>query len=202
MLVRLFAAFAVLALLLWAGYRLLANRQTESNMADLPELVISPAPATAPAEKPTASDREPRTGDHESSERNGAIMMDGLNADRQATLSTIRYPGDGESVGKLVTVRGSISRLAPNQRAFLCVKSKAFGRLIYPQGELLPTENGQWSVSAIYASVGYEYETFVVIAESSEAVKGIDASYSRLYGLRSLPANSFVASSLVTVVRR
>lgn len=119
-----------------------------------------------------------------------------------AVTAHIDHPQDGATVEKLVTVKGTIAGLRPGQKAFLCIKSTAFGRLIFPQGELLPDRNGRWSVSAIYASKGYRYETFVASALDAEAVQVLGDGYNRSYGMRSLPAGSFIIGPVVAVDRR
>ena len=62
-----------------------------------------------------------------------------------------------------------LAGLRPEQHVFVCVKSQAFGRLIYPQGKVIPEATGQWTVDSIYGSAGYSYETFVVVTTKAEA---------------------------------
>lgn len=118
------------------------------------------------------------------------------------TAAQIYYPEDGAVVEKFVAVKGTISGLNSGEKAFLCIKSTAFGRLIFPQGELLPDANGQWSVSAIYSSIGYRYETFVAIARDTEAAQLLGDGYHRSYGMRSLPESSSILGPVITVERR
>ena len=125
-----------------------------------------------------------------------------LESARAVPSSVIGYPEDGAVVGKLVRVRGSISGINPGQRAFLCIKSTAFGRLVFPQGEILPGAGGAWSAMGIYASVGYKYETFVVMASTQDAARMLGDSYNRSYGMPSLPEGSAIVGSIVTVERQ
>lgn len=62
-----------------------------------------------------------------------------------------------------------LTGLRPEQYVFLCVKSQAFGRLIYPQGKVVPDPTGQWTVASIYGTPGYSYETFLVVTTNAEA---------------------------------
>jgi hypothetical protein len=117
-------------------------------------------------------------------------------------VAQINYPEDGATVEKFVTVGGTISGLKGGEKAFLCVKSTAFGRLIFPQAELFPDANGRWSASAIYSSIGYRYETFVATAPDTEAAQVLGDGYHRSYGMRSLPESSSVVGPVITVERR
>jgi hypothetical protein len=60
-------------------------------------------------------------------------------------------------LAKLATsyVEDVLTGLRPEQHVFLCVKSQAFGRLIYPHGKVIPDATGQWTVESIYATPGY-----------------------------------------------
>src|SRR6266702_6187398 len=73
-------------------------------------------------------------------------------------------PRHGATVGQKVAVEGVLAGLRPEQHVFVCVKSQAFGRLIYPQGQVIPDGTGQWTVESMYATPGYKYETFSVVA--------------------------------------
>jgi hypothetical protein len=54
-----------------------------------------------------------------------------------------------------------LAGLRPEQQVFVCVKSQASGRLISPQGQVLPDSTGQWTVESIYATLDYSYEPFL-----------------------------------------
>jgi hypothetical protein len=62
-----------------------------------------------------------------------------------------------------------LAGLHPEQHVFLCVKSQAFGRLIYPQGRVIPDGTGQWTVESIYGTPSYSYVTFLVVTINTEA---------------------------------
>jgi hypothetical protein len=81
------------------------------------------------------------------------------------------------------------------------VKSQAFGRLIYPQGKVIPDTAGQWTVESIYATAGYAYETFLVVTTSTESAALLHAQQSRKYGMHDLPAGTERLGTSV-VVRR
>ncbi len=115
--------------------------------------------------------------------------------------ASIAFPQNGDAVGESVIVRGVISGLGSGQRAFLCVKSQAFGRLIYPQGEILPDLSGQWAVESIYHSIGYSYETFVVTTNNPDAAMMLADKHYRAYGMRSLPQDTIIISSVAVVTR-
>src|SRR5207249_1092229 len=63
-----------------------------------------------------------------------------------ATPTRIMSPRPGATVGQKIAVEGILAGLRPDEHVFLCVKSQAFGRLIYPQGQVIPDETGQWTV--------------------------------------------------------
>jgi serine/threonine protein kinase len=115
--------------------------------------------------------------------------------------ASIAFPQNGATVGESVIVRGVISGLGSGQRAFLCVKSQAFGRLIYPQSEIFPDPSGQWAVESIYRSVGYSYETFVVTTSNPDAAMMLADKHYRAYGMRSLPQDTIIISSVVVITR-
>ena len=58
-------------------------------------------------------------------------------------------------MGQKIAVEGVLAELRHDQYVFLCLKSQAFGRLIYPQGQVIPDETGQWTVVSMYATPGY-----------------------------------------------
>ena len=118
----------------------------------------------------------------------------------RATAS-IAFPQDGAGVGESVAVRGTITGLRSDQRAFLCVQSTAFGRLIFPQGELFADSSGNWVVESIYRSVGYNYETYVVVTDNPDSAEMLADQYYRGYGMKSLPADTFIASRVIVVKR-
>jgi len=98
-------------------------------------------------------------------------------------------------------VEGVIAGLRPQQQVFLCLKSQAFGRLIYPQGEVIPDATGQWTVESIYATPGYRYETFLVVAVSSKKKKMLHDQYARKYGMHDLPPSTERLGTAIVVTR-
>lgn len=115
--------------------------------------------------------------------------------------SSIVFPQNETTVGESVIVRGTISGLESGQRAFLVVKSTAFSRLIYPQGEIFPDPTGQWAVESVYGSVGYKYETFVAATNNSEAANMLANGYYRTYGMSSLPQDTIIIGPVIVVTR-
>lgn len=110
-------------------------------------------------------------------------------------------PRHGDRVGQKIAVEGVMSALRPDQHAFVCVKSQAFGRLIYPQGQIMPDATGQWRVESIYGSPGYRYETFVVVTTDTASAARLRDPQSRKYGMRSLPPSTTPLGPVIVVTR-
>jgi hypothetical protein len=104
-------------------------------------------------------------------------------------------------VGQRIAVEGMLAELRPEQHVFLCVKSQAFGRLIYPQGKVLPDATGQWTVDSIYGTPGYSYETFLVITTNAEAAAMLSDPHARKNGLRELPPGTERLGTAIIVTR-
>lgn len=117
------------------------------------------------------------------------------------TTASITLPQDGARVGLSVFATGQISGLTPDRYAFLCVKSQAFGRLIYPQGQLSLDAAGTFTLKSIYASVGYSYETFVVSTDDAESAALLSQQRYRQYGMRTLPPHTRIISPIIVVTR-
>ena len=98
-------------------------------------------------------------------------------------------------------MEGVLAELRPEQHVFLCVKSQAFGRLIYPQGKVVPDATGQWTVDSIYGTPGYSYETFLMGTTSAEAVAILSDPQARKYGLRELPPGTARLGMAIVVTR-
>jgi metal-dependent hydrolase (beta-lactamase superfamily II) len=113
----------------------------------------------------------------------------------------ISYPEDGTGVGKRVMVSGYLENKTAEQRSFLIIKSQSFGQKLYPQGEILPDENGQWTVKGIYHSPGYHYETFVVITNNPESAEQLENQRNRAYGLKTLPGETEIISEIIVLKR-
>jgi len=104
-------------------------------------------------------------------------------------------------VGQKVAVEGVLARPRPEQQVFVCVKSQAFGRLIYPQGKVIPDGTGQWTVESIYATPGYKYETFLVVTTTTEAAALLSDPHARKYGIRELPPGAERLGMAIVVTR-
>ena len=104
-------------------------------------------------------------------------------------------------MGQKIAVEGVLAGLRPEEDVFLCVKSQAFGRLIYPQGKVTPDETGQWTVVSIYATPGYRYETFLVSTSNPESAAMLNAQLARKYGMRELPPGTERLGSTIVVTR-
>ena len=98
-------------------------------------------------------------------------------------------------------MEGVLAGLRPEQQVFLCVKSQAFGRLIYPQGKVVPDATGQWTVDSIYGTPGYSYETFLVVTTNTESAAMLSDQQARKYGLRELPAGTERLGPPIVVTR-
>ena len=104
-------------------------------------------------------------------------------------------------MGQRIVVEGVLAGLRPEQHVFLCVKSQAFGRLIYPQGQILPDGTGQWTVESVYATPGYSYETFLVVTANAEAAALLSDQHARKYGMRDLPPGTERLGTAIVVTR-
>jgi hypothetical protein len=104
-------------------------------------------------------------------------------------------------VGQKLAVEGVLAGLRPEHHVFLCVKSQAFGRLIYPQGQVFPDSTGQWTVESIYATPGYKYETFLVVTTTAEAAALLSDQHARKYGMRELPPGTERLGTAIVVTR-
>ena len=113
----------------------------------------------------------------------------------------ITSPRHGATVGHKIAVEGVIAGLRPQQQVFLCLKSQAFGRLIYPQGEVIPDATGQWTVESIYATPGYRYETFLVVTTDTAAAAILHDQQARQYGIRDLPPSTERIGAAIVVTR-
>ena len=118
-----------------------------------------------------------------------------------ATTASITSPRPGASVGQKIAVEGLMPARPAGQHVFLCVKSQAFGRLIYPQGLVIPDDTGHWTVESIYATPGYRYETFLVRTTNPASAAMLRDPQARKYGLRSLPPGTEPLGPVVVVTR-
>ncbi len=104
-------------------------------------------------------------------------------------------------MGQKIGVEGVLAELRPDQHVFLCLKSQAFGRLIYPQGQVIPDGTGQWTVVSIYGTPGYSYETFLVSTSNPESATMLNAQQSRKYGMRDLVSSLTAPRPLTACIR-
>ena len=115
-------------------------------------------------------------------------------------LSNISYPYNNYSVSEYETVTGTISGLF-KQRAFLVIQSTAYNKKIFPQGEVVPNNSGEWSVNAVYRSVGNMYTTYVVVTSSEKDIEILSHKGNRSDGIFYLPKKtSKLDNSEITVV--
>ena len=86
-----------------------------------------------------------------------------------------------------VHVKGSIQSLG-DKHAFLLIQSTWVER-IYPQHdgqlnfEIIPDNNGQWSMRAIYATSGAAYKAYIVATDNQNVIDILAREDSALYGL-------------------
>ena len=113
-------------------------------------------------------------------------------------------PKDGDNVGRVCNVSGQIFGLDPHQKAFLVIHSTAqeFGRRVYPQGSIIPGEEGNWFVRGIYGTPNFAYRTYVVVTASPDSAHVLADESSRLNGLKELPSETEIISSIITVNRQ
>ena len=119
-------------------------------------------------------------------------------AAKPATAS-ISHPRPGDDVKRAETIQGTLQGVDANRHAFLLIRSKTFGRLYYPQGEL--PRATEWALKGIYGSANYDYETFVVATDNPQSAELLRSPQSRAHGLQSLPEDTRVISGIVTVRR-
>ena len=117
------------------------------------------------------------------------------------TTTQITSPRPGARVGQKIAVAGVMPAVHPDQYVFLCVQSQAFGRLIYPQGLVLPDGTGHWTVESIYATPGYRYNTFLVTTTDPASAAILRDPQSRKYGMRSLPPGTAPLGPVLVVTR-
>jgi general secretion pathway protein A len=113
----------------------------------------------------------------------------------------ITSPRHGDTVGQKITVEGVLAGLRPEHQVFVCVQSQAFGRLIYPQGQVIPDGTGQWTVTSMYATPGYRYATFLVRTTDTTAAARLRAPHARKYGMQDLPPNTERLGPAIVVMR-
>jgi serine/threonine-protein kinase len=117
-------------------------------------------------------------------------------------VAFVTSPADGAAVGQTVAVKGTLSSLAPGQRAFLVTRSTAFGRRYFPAQEIMPDATGQWGMDVQYATAGYTYETFVVATQNTAAAQALSDQTNRVNGLTALPDETAIISPVMRVRRR
>ena len=79
--------------------------------------------------------------------------------------------------------------------------SQACGRLISPQGKVIPDATGQWTVDSIYGTPGYGDETFLVVTINAAAAALLSDPQAQKYGLRELPAGTERLGTPIVVTR-
>ena len=104
-------------------------------------------------------------------------------------------------MGQKIAVEGVLTGRRSEQHVFVCVKSQAFGRLIYPQGQVIPDGTGQWTVESMYATPGDTYETFLVVTTNPEAAAMLRDPHARKYGMRELPPGTERLGTAIVVTR-
>ena len=80
--------------------------------------------------------------------------------------------------------------------------AQEFGRRVYPQGSIIPGEEGNWFVRGIYGTPNFAYRTYVVVTASPDSAHVLADESSRLNGLKELPSETEIISSIITVNRQ
>ena len=122
------------------------------------EKAVHPGPVEAPPPPPLAP--PPALPPRPSLPSRGTAFAPGSTLPARST--EMLSPRHGDTVGQKISVTGVLPGLRPEHHVFVCVQSQAFGRLIYPQGQVRPDPSGHWTVQSIYATPGYRYATFLV----------------------------------------
>lgn len=119
-------------------------------------------------------------------------------------IAEIRTPAEGEHVARAFFVTGRVTGLQVGQTAFLVIQSTVtrYGRRLYPQRALAVEPDGRWTVRAIYGSDGYEYLTYVVVAETDEAREALSQESARQKGISELPSGAKRVGAVITVTAR
>ncbi|MFZ1473781.1 MAG: hypothetical protein WAV79_12750, partial [Anaerolineae bacterium] len=117
-------------------------------------------------------------------------------------IAFVTSPADGAAVGQTIAVKGTLSSLAPGQRAFLVTRSTAFGRRFFPIKEIAPDAAGRWAMDAQYATPGYSYETLVVATQNPASAQALSSQANRVNGLTALPDETAIISPVLRVRRR
>ena len=115
-----------------------------------PRVTVTPRHHHSPSYHHTAGRSTPRvTPTPPATPKTPALIPPSAFTTASATTASITSPRQGATVGQRIAVEGVLTGLHPEQYVFLCVKSQAFGRLIYPQGKVVPDATGQSSVDSI-----------------------------------------------------
>jgi len=168
-----------------------------------PSATVTPPAALTPPTSPTPRGTPPLrvTPTPPATTTSSALIPPSARTTAAATTTRITSPHHGATVGQRIAVEGVLTGLRPEQQVFLCVKSQAFGRLIYPQGKAIPDATGQWTVDSIYGSAGYSYETFLVVTTNAEAAAMLSDQHARKYGMRDLPPGTEPLGTAIVVTR-
>ena len=75
------------------------------------------------------------------------------------------------------------------------------GRLIYPQGKMIPDAPGKWTVDSIYGTPGYSYETGLVVTTNTAAAAMLNDQHAREYGMCELPSGTERLGTAIVVTR-
>lgn len=143
-------------------------------------------------------------GDVKKSESKPIILARPDHEGGKVPSAIITSPREAEEVPRSCLVTGSISGIGGNVRAFLLIQSTAnqFGQRLYPQGEIVPGEDGRWALRGIYASPNYSYRTYVVVTENPGSAQMLTDQESRMKGLGQLPADTRIVSPPILVNRK
>jgi hypothetical protein len=143
-------------------------------------------------------------GDVKKSESKPVILAGPDHEGGKVASAVITSPREAEEVSRSCLVTGSISGVGGNVRAFLLIQSTAaqFGQRLYPQGEIVPGEDGRWTLRGIYASPNYGYRTYVVVTENPGSAQLLIDQESRMKGLGQLPADTRIISPPILVNRK
>jgi len=116
----------------------------------------------------------------------------------QPVRATIVSPGNGDTVGSDVLVRGIVSGLGDHQ-VFLGIRQG--NGAIYPRGEVFPDTDGQWSIK-LRSSKEKTFDILVVAATGKEAAQVLRDQKSRDDGLLTLPPGAAISSRVVTLKKQ
>ena len=109
----------------------------------------------------------------------------------------IIYPPNMKQVGRNVTIKGYLQTEYKDVSAYLIVKPIKY-KQYYPQGKIHTDPSHKFMIKATYGSLGYEYETFIVVTNDKEASVELENPHYKSLGTSVLPKNIKIVGNKTT----